>query len=130
MTDEKKKTQDGGGLRFNQGKLPLEMVPVSTSKAIAEVLRQATERKVNPYPPRNWERGMRWTIVMGCLERHYNDFKNPRESDFDSDSKLHHLKHVLTNVAFLIEYLETCPELDDRPKREVKELENVENKTK
>ena len=98
------------GLRHNEGKIPLELVPASLNFAVGEVFAYGQKK----YARRNWEKGMSWEAVMGCLERHYMKFKSPHYSDIDDESQLHHLKHVAANVAMLIEYLETHPELDDR----------------
>jgi len=107
---------DGGGLRFNAGKLRLELVPPSLERAVAAVLQHACERDVNPYPPRNWERGMPWSKVEASLMRHLNAWRSGHDND--PDTGLPHVWHLACNVAFLIEYRETCPALDDRPRRE------------
>jgi hypothetical protein len=103
---------DGGGLRHNQGKLRLDLVPVSLDRAVAAVLQQACERSVNPYPERNWERGMPWSKVTASLLRHLAAWR--AGEDNDPETGLPHLWHIACNVAFLIEYQETCPRLDDR----------------
>lgn len=112
-----KKTQDkvdGGGLRFNEGKLPIHLVPTSTITGLAEVL-QVGARK---YSERNWERGMKWSICYSSALRHLLKWQSGQ--DLDEETGLNHLKHALCNLAFLVEYLETVPELDDRPKRSKK----------
>jgi hypothetical protein len=107
---------DGGGLRYNDKKLRLDLVPPSLERAVATVLQQACEREVNPYPERNWERGMPWSKVEASLQRHLNAWRSGQ--DLDPETSLPHVWHLACNVAFLIEYLETCPTLDDRPRRE------------
>ena len=102
----------GGGLRFNDGKNPLELVPPSLIFAVGEVLKAGAAK----YAPRNWERGMSHTTVLGCLLRHVFKYASPFHSDFDEETGLHHLWHAACNVAMLIEYQQTCPELDDRIK--------------
>jgi hypothetical protein len=50
----------------------------------------------------------------------------------DDESGLPHLYHVLTNIAMLVEYSKTCPELDNRykgPSRTYKDVEDF-NKIK
>ena len=101
----------GKGLRYNKGKLPMELVPPSAIKALAEVLKVGADK----YELRNWEKGMKWSIGYACAMRHLLAWWEGK--DIDSESKLHHLKHALSNIAMLIEYLETYPDLDDRPKR-------------
>lgn len=103
---------DGGGQRFNKDKIPMELVPPSIIFAVGEVLKIGAKK----YSARNWERGMRWTIVYGCIMRHLMKWASPFHSDIDEESGLNHLWHVASNVAMLIEYERTCKELDDRPK--------------
>lgn len=103
---------DGGGQRLNEGKVPLELVPPSLMFAVAEVLKVGAKK----YAPRNWERGMKWSIVSGCLLRHAFKWLSPFHSDFDEETGLNHMWHVACNVAMLIEYENTCPNLDDRVK--------------
>ncbi len=103
---------DGGGLRYNQNKEPLELVPPSLVFAVAAVLKKGAEK----YAPRNWERGMPYTTVLGCLLRHVFKWASPFHSDIDEETKLNHLWHAACNIAMLIEYDLTCPEMDDRVK--------------
>jgi hypothetical protein len=103
---------DGQGERKNSDKIPLELVPPSLVFAVGEVLRVGAQK----YSARNWERGMKWTTVLGCLLRHVYKWASPFESDFDEESGLSHLWHAAANVAMLIEYDYTCKNLDDRTK--------------
>ena len=103
---------DGGGKRLNNGKLPMELVPPSMIFAVAAVLGKGAEK----YSARNWERGMSWTTVYACLMRHILKWMSPFHSDIDEETGLSHLAHAACNIAMLIEYEKTCPELDDRVK--------------
>lgn len=107
MSDEIK--VDGGGERKNEGKLPMHLIPTSTYIAMAEVLQIGAMK----YSERNWERSMRWSICYSSCLRHL--FKWWKGEDLDTETQLNHLKHALCNIAFLIEYLETAPNQDDRP---------------
>lgn len=106
------KLTDGGGLRYNGDKNPLELVPPSLVFAVGEVFKKGAEK----YAPRNWERGMKWSTVYGCLLRHVFKWASPFHSDIDEETGLNHLWHAACNVAMLIEYEKTCPNLDDRVK--------------
>ena len=101
-----------GGLRYNQGKLPVNLVPASLTKSVAEVLKYGASK----YEDRNWEKGMSWETVLGCLERHLLEVKDPTSNDLDEESGLPHIYHVACNAMMLIEYMITHPELDDRQK--------------
>lgn len=106
---------DGGGLRFNSDKLRLDLVPASLEAAVAEVLTWAVARPVNPYPERNWERGMKWSTVLASMLRHVHALR--KGEWLDAESGKPHVYHIACNAAFLIEYDKTCPHLDDITKR-------------
>ena len=98
----------GSGKRFDEGKLRYDLVPTRAVKEIAKVLTFGAKK----YGDRNWEKGMEWGKVIGSLERHLTSWKGGE--DFDQESGLSHLSHLITNVAFLIEYSETYPQGDNR----------------
>ena len=106
------KKVDGGGLRYNGDKNPLDLVPSSLILAVGEVFGAGAKK----YAARNWERGMNWSKVYGCLMRHIIKWNSHEYSDYDEETGLSHLAHAATNLAMLIEYAKTCPELDDRVK--------------
>jgi len=58
---------------------------------------------------------MPWAAVLASLERHIHAFK--RGQDYDSESGLLHMAHVLANAAFLAEYYRIFAQGDDRPRR-------------
>ena len=94
-------TQPLVGMKFDNGKLLYSLIPPETLKALAEVLTFGAQK----YAPNNWqlvENGE--TRYLDALFRHLEAFRSGETHD--PDSKLHHLSHVLTNVAFL-HYLHT-----------------------
>ncbi len=101
-----------GGLRYNVSKLPLSWVPGSLVKAVAAVLKKATERPVNPYPAHNWRKGLKWAEVSESLERHLIAWREGE--NLDPDTGLSHLWHMGCNIAFLIEFEEKKLGTDDR----------------
>jgi hypothetical protein len=107
---------DTGALKHDAGKLRFDLIPASTSKALAEVLTHGAKE----YTDENWRNGFNWKRVYGATQRHLNKWFDPTEPDTDEDgprpSHLNHLKHALCNIAFLIEFERTHPELDDRVK--------------
>lgn len=96
-------------IRYDDGKLRMELVPPVVVEAIAEVLTMGAGK----YGERNWEKGMLWSRCIGSLMRHLFAFL--RGEDIDSESGLLHISHVLCNAAFIRQYYATHPELDDRP---------------
>lgn len=105
-----------GGLRDNRGKARLSLVPSCLEKAVAEVIYRSSKQGGGKYPLHNWRKGLPWSEVAESGMRHLKAFAQEGE-DFDPESGLHHLKHAACNIAFLLEYLTTHPELDDRFKK-------------
>lgn len=102
-------TIKGDGIRKNEGKLRVDLVPTQAIEGIAEVLTFGLDK----YPERNWSKGMPWSKVYSSMFRHMLAFW--KGEDLDKESQLSHIKHILSNAAFLAEYIETYPEGDDRP---------------
>jgi len=102
-------SKDGKALRYNSGKLRMELVPISAIRGLAEVFGKGAEK----YAPRNWEKGFKYSVPYACLLRHLTAFWGGE--DLDKETGLSHMKHVLANAAMLVEFLETYPEGDDRP---------------
>ncbi len=103
---------DGGGLRFNSGKLSLSYCPLSTQIAVAAVFSANSQMNGGKYPDNNWRRGQPWSIPLDSAKRHLEAFISGEI--FDPHSKLPHLWHVQANIAMLIEFSVTYPKGDDR----------------
>lgn len=101
--------KDGTGLRFNTEKTRYDLVPAFAQEQYARVLTLGALK----YAERNWERGMSWSSVLASLKRHVHAFEMGR--DFDPETGLLHLAHVMCNAAFLTEYYRIYPQGDDRP---------------
>lgn len=87
------------GMKFDTDKLQYRLIPPETTKALAEVLTYGASK----YAPDNWKL-VSADRYMDALFRHLESFRSGETHDPESD--LHHLAHVLTNVAFL-HYLHT-----------------------
>lgn len=96
------------GLRFNDGKSRYDLITPFALEQLAKVLTKGAEK----YAERNWELGMKWSKVIASLERHLQAFK--RGEDFDKESGLLHIGHIMANAAFLTEYYKIYPQGDDR----------------
>ncbi len=73
------------------------------------------------YAEWNWAKGMPWSVPIACAARHLlgtpgNPGMWADQRGIDPDSGLFHAGHVGCNVMFLLQYMETYPEGDDRPK--------------
>lgn len=109
--DTRKKFTDGGGLRFNEGKLRYDLVHPKALEDMVKVLTFGAEK----YKSRNWERGMDWTKVIASLKRHIAAWE--QGEDYDKETGLFHMAHAASNVHFLNAYYYLYPQGDDRPKR-------------
>ena len=86
------------GLRYDTGKLRLDLIPPEWIEALAAVLTVGAVK----YAPRNWEKGMAWSKVYGPLMRHVLAWlKGERD---DPETKCHHLAHVAWNALALMVY--------------------------
>ena len=97
--------------KYDKKKLRLDLIPVSTFKSLSAVLTYGADQ----YTDRNWEKGLSWSRVYAAALRHLLSFWGGE--DIDPESSLHHLDHAMCNIAFLREYIETRPGLDNRPRK-------------
>lgn len=89
---------DGGGMRKDEGKNMLDLIPPEWIWGLGEVLTQGAEK----YAVRNWERGMKWSKMVGCGMRHI--FKFVCGERYDPESGCHHLLHAAWNILSLMTY--------------------------
>lgn len=100
-----------GGVKFDAGKLRLDLVPVEGVTAVADILGVGAAK----YAARNWEMGMDWSRPYGAALRHLFAWWNGE--DLDKDTGRSHLWHAATNLFFLICYQQWRKGNDDRPNR-------------
>lgn len=98
----------GEGLRKNAGKIRYDLLPSHATEQLARVLTKGAEK----YAPRNWEKGMNWSTVLGSMMRHVEAFK--KGEDYDPETGLLHTAHIMANASFLTEYYNIFPQGDDR----------------
>lgn len=98
--------EDGSGQRLNKGKLRMELTPPEWEIALADVSTKGSLK----YEARNWEKGMGWASMIGCMKRHINKFLAGERYDgeeFDLDkgtTGCHHLAMVAWNALALMSY--------------------------
>lgn len=100
-TNSKKKAlvaTDGGGLRLDDGKNQLQLIPPEWMWGLGEVLTYGATK----YAPRNWERGMAWGKMIACGLRHVYKFMAGER--YDQESGCHHLFHAAWNFLALASY--------------------------
>jgi hypothetical protein len=84
------------GLRYNSGKLRVELIPWSWTVALAQVFSQGARK----YADDNWKKGLSMREVLGCLERHFLALK--RGEMYDEETGCHHGALVAWNgLAFM-----------------------------
>lgn len=97
---------DGGGQRFNADKNRIELLPPEWIWALADVMTQGSKK----YEPRNWEKGMDWSTMIGCIHRHLAKFQSGQRYDGKEFNRelgttgCHELAMVAWNALALMSY--------------------------
>lgn len=97
---------DGGGQRLNAGKNRIELLPPEWIWALADVMTQGSKK----YDARNWEKGMDWSSMIGCMHRHIAKFQAGQRYDgprFDKEAGTtgcHEMAMVAWNALALMVY--------------------------
>lgn len=99
---------DQGGRKDDQEKIPVDLVSTEAITRIAEVLAFGARK----YDRHNWRKGISFSRVVSAALRHILAWKDGEDND--PESGLNHLAHAGCCVSFLLEYLKTHPEMDDR----------------
>lgn len=86
-----------------------DLIPARQLYALAEHYGKGCEK----YEDRNWERGYDWSLSYAACQRHLNAFWNGE--DIDGESGSYHVIAAAWHCLALAEFIETHPELDDRP---------------
>lgn len=84
----------------------------------ADALRQVAEHYgigAEKYEDRNWERGYEWSLSFGAMMRHAWAWW--AGEDYDPETGSHHLAAVVFHALAGLTFMDTHPELDDRPLR-------------
>lgn len=90
------KGQEGG--RLDAGKTRLDLLPFDGLVAVGEVLTVGARK----YADRNWEKGMKWSRVVGSLIRHLA--RRMVGETHDPETGLLHTAHIACNALFLVTY--------------------------
>lgn len=97
------------GVKHDQGKVRLELLPPELLFGIGEILTFGAKK----YADRNWELGMNWSRPFGAMMRHMWAWW--RGDPCDPETGKSHLWHAGCCLAFLIAYEERKVGKDDRP---------------
>lgn len=85
-------------MKFDTDKLRYSLIPPEALKGMAEVLTYGAKK----YKPNNWKQADDTSRYTDALYRHLEAWRSGDK--FDSESRLQHLAHALTNIAFLIHF--------------------------
>lgn len=102
------------GIKHDQGKPRLELLPSDSLEEIAKVLTFGAKK----YSAENWRKGINYSRLMGAAMRHLLAWKDGE--DKDPESGLTHLAHAGCCVLFLIWMEKNRQDLDDRFKLDKK----------
>lgn len=123
MAPENALKGDGGGTRYNTGKTLVELVVPEWTWALADVTTRGSVVGGGQYPMRNWERGMKWSICIGCAGRHILKFLCGQR--YDVETGCHHLAMAAWNLLAVMTYdLEEIGE-NDLPNKDFSILQRV-----
>ena len=103
----------GGALKFDDNKLPVNLLSTEALLQTAAVLKFGADK----YAEHNWRAGFAWSRPLAAAMRHIMAFNDGE--DKDPESGLSHLAHAMCCIMFLLEFEKTHRELDDRYKVDV-----------
>jgi len=97
------------GKKFDDGKLPYDLLPGDAIEEIVKVLQFGATK----YGERNWEKGMKWNRPFAALMRHMWAWW--RGEGKDPETGLSHLAHAGCCILFLLSYTLRGIGEDNRP---------------
>src|SRR5882757_7170258 len=100
--------RDLGGVKFDQGKAPLSMLPRVALEQEAKVMEFGAKK----YGKFNYRKGMKWSRLIDAALRHVYAFADGE--DEDPETHLSHLAHARCCLGFLLEYADDNLGEDDR----------------
>lgn len=99
------------GIKHDNGKLPLHLVPVEAIEEVAKVLAFGADK----YEDWNWAKGFKWSRLYSASLRHL--YAHMRGEDKDLETGLSHLAHCACNLLFLVYHEQHRVGEDDRHSR-------------
>lgn len=111
--------KDTEGVKYDQGKPPLGLIPRQALIAEALVMQFGAEK----YGRFNWMGGMDWSRLTDAALRHVTAFVDGEDND--PETGLSHLAHARCCLGFLVAYAELGIGTDDRHTVRMKGNPNV-----
>jgi hypothetical protein len=109
--DPKANIKDGTADKFDGDwwdKPDLTLIPREPVKECARVL----EKGARKYDRHNWRKGTEWSRFLRAAKEHIDAFIDGE--DRDEDTGTIHLANAVVDLMFVMEYMSTHPELDNR----------------
>ena len=94
-------------LKFDNGKLPMDLLDPEWMEGVAQVLQFGAQK----YAAHNWRKGMEWSRLYAAIQRHLNAFAKGWE--YDDETGLSHLLHASCGLMFLYEMQRYRRDLND-----------------
>ena len=97
------------GLKFDQDKIRLELLPFEALEEVGKVLTFGAKK----YGDYNWTKGIKYSRLLGASLRHIFVWATGKEND--EETGLNHLAHAACCLLFILTFiLQNKTELDDR----------------
>ena len=100
----------GTGARDNGGKVEFHLLPLQVLAGAARILSGGKLK----YKEWNWTKGSDYSTAFDCMMRHMTKWWYMGE-DCDDETGEHHLSHIICNAMFLLHWIQTYKEGDNRP---------------
>jgi hypothetical protein len=97
-----------GGTKHDGGKEPLDLLSSHALLEISKVLGFGAKK----YNSHNWRNGISYSRLYAAALRHLLAWNNGESED--PESSISHISHAACNLMFLLEFIKTRPDLDDR----------------
>lgn len=88
-----------------------DLIPVGPLAEVARIYGKGAQK----YADRNWEKSYKYSLSYAALQRHVNAFW--AGEDKDAETGCSHLAAAVFHCFALMQFQETNPEQDDRPKK-------------
>lgn len=128
---EQKSSISTGGNKWDGGKTRLDLISPIAEEWEGRVLTKGAKK----YADHNWRKGIAYSRIIGAMKRHLNAISRGEDWDFDpacagcmvgncsNHTGCPHAACLRTNAGFLLEFMTTHNNLDDRFKLpKIKEL--------
>lgn len=99
--------QPQGGTKFDQGKLPMDLLDPEWLEGVAQILQFGAQK----YAAHNWRQGISYSRLYAATQRHLTAFAKGWETD--GETGLSHLLHASCCLMFLYSMQQHRRDLND-----------------